>query len=329
MKPLFSFERSRSLRELKQLAKENAAEGKSLCVMEDRVFKALFGSDNEDSREALRCLLSACTRREIANVRVVKNEIQPTHIEAKGVHLDVHVTFNDGEAADLEMQIGKSGDDLKSRAAYYASLRSASARKGLYTPQTRLVYASMLLAGNSKKGDHYKDIKRVYQIFFLNCILFPGSEKLPRRYGYREETEQDELTKAVEIIFYEMPKLEQRVKDYLAGKPGTEDLSEDQKWCIYMKYRHEELVEPLIEELCRKEEGIMHAEKALSKVDRNYAKYAREMSIIKGRMERAAAIHNARLEEKLGIARNLLAEGATPEFVQKVTGLDIETITNL
>jgi len=158
MKRLFSFNRSRSLRELKQLAKENAAEGKPLCVMDDVVFKAIFSSDTEDSREALRCLLSACTRREIANVRVVKNEIQPTHLEAKGVHLDVHVTFNDGEAADLEMQIGKSGDDLKSRAAYYAS---------------------MLLAGNSKKGDHYKDIKRVYQIFFLNCILFPGSKKLP------------------------------------------------------------------------------------------------------------------------------------------------------
>ena len=31
-------------------------------------------------------------------------------------------------------------------------------------------------------------------------------------------------------------------------------------------------------------------------------------------------------EEKLRIARNLMAEGSPPEFVQKITGLDIETI---
>jgi len=206
------------------------------------------------------------------------------------------------------MQIGKSGDDLKTRAAYYAA---------------------MLLAGRSKKGGPYKKIKRAYQIFFLNCILFPKSTKLPRRYSYREETEQDELTKAVEIIFYELPKLEQRVKDYLAGKSDMESLPEDQKWCMYMKYRHEELAEPLIKELCQKEEGIMHAEKALSKVDRNYVKYVREMGRRKNEIDRAFEIDNARLEEKREIARNLLTEGSTPEFVQKITGLDLETIANL
>jgi 3-phenylpropionate/cinnamic acid dioxygenase small subunit len=33
-----------------------------------------------------------------------------------------------------------------------------------------------------------------------------------------EEEEHDRLTDATEIIFYEMPKLEQRVQDMLAGK---------------------------------------------------------------------------------------------------------------
>jgi len=73
----------------------------------------------------------------------------------------------------------------------------------------------------------------------------------------------------------------------------------------------------------------MHAEKALSKVDRNYVKYVREMGRRKNEIDRAFEIDNARLEEKLEIARNLLVEGSTPEFVQKVTGLDIETIANL
>jgi len=40
-------------------------------------------------------------------------------------------------------------------------------------------------------------------------------------------------------------------------------------------------------------------------------------------------MEKGRANEKLEIARNLLAEGATHEFIQKVTSLDIETIKNL
>jgi predicted transposase/invertase (TIGR01784 family) len=232
------FKRYQFSRELKKLVKENAAHGKPLCVMDDIVFKAMLTSDTEDSREALRHLLSACTRHEVSNAQVASNEPVPTHLDAKSVRLDVHVTFNDGEAADLEMQIDKSGDDLADRAA---------------------LYTAMLQAGQSRRGHPYREIRRVYQIFFLNCILFPQSDKLPRRYFYMEETEHDRLTEATEIIFYEMPKLERKVQNILEGKAGTETLSEDEKWCIYMKYQHEERTAQLVENLYRKEEGIMLA----------------------------------------------------------------------
>ena len=33
--------------------------------------------------------------------------------------------------------------------------------------------------------------------------------------------------------------------------------------------------------------------------------------------------------EKLAIARNLFSEGMTPEFVQKITGLDLEIIKDI
>jgi predicted transposase/invertase (TIGR01784 family) len=169
------FNRRQLSKELKKLARENAAQGKPLCLMDDVVFKTMFGSDTEDSREALRSLLSACIRREVTSFRLANNELIPAHLDAKFSRLDVHVIFNDGEAADLEMQMGKSGDDLRSRAA---------------------LYNAMLLSAQSRKGGSYGEIKRVYQIFFLNCILFPQSDKLPRRYSYREETEHDLLTEA-------------------------------------------------------------------------------------------------------------------------------------
>jgi len=254
-----------------------------LNVMEDVVFKAMLTSDTDASREALRRLLCACTRREISAVRVTNNDLVPPHKEAKGPRLDVHVTFNDGESANLEIQINKTDDDLKARAE---------------------LYAAMLLSGQSRRGEKYQDIKRVYQIFFLNRVIFPGSGKLPQRFSYREETEHHRLSDISEIIFYELPKLERRVREITAGKAAikTDSLSEEEKWCIFMRYRHEKRAAKLVEKLYREEEGIMLAEKAVKGISRDYLKFAREMAEAKDRMERQYRIHKA---EQEGLARGL------------------------
>jgi predicted transposase/invertase (TIGR01784 family) len=324
------FSKHRLYGELKRLAREN--NGKPLSVMDDVVFKAMLTSDTEDSREALRSLLSACTGREVSVVQVINNDLIPPYLAAKSPRLDVHVTFNDGEAADLEMQLSNTSDDIKARAEYYAA---------------------MLLAGQSRKGKQYKEIKRVYQIFFLNFTLFPESSKIPRRYYYKEDTENDRLSDVTEIIFYEMPKLEKQVVDYLAGTGDLQSLSGDEKWCIYFKYRQEKWAEPLIDELCRKEDGIMRAEKTVTKVSRDYRKYAQYMAMMKNSMDRASDIDYARREgiaegenrgrsegiaegetrgrseEKLEIARKMKEMGISIEKIQTVTGLTAETIKSL
>ncbi|WP_010263883.1 PD-(D/E)XK nuclease family transposase, partial [Treponema primitia] len=69
-----------------------------------------------------------------------------------------------------------------------------------------------------KRGEQYKQIRRVYQIFFLNFVLFPGSDKVPRRYFMQEEDEHDRLSDVVCSIFYELPKLDKLVQDCLSGK---------------------------------------------------------------------------------------------------------------
>jgi len=351
------FKRRSSSRDLKRLAKENAAQGKHLCVLNDIVFKAVFTSDSEDSREALRSLLSACTRREVSGVRVKNSELLPAHLRGKLARFDIHVTFNDGESADLEMQLCKPEDDLKKRAAQYTA---------------------MLMSGQSRRGHAYKEIKRVYQIFLLNFILFPprveankfikqtanmpsASDKLCRRYFYMEEEEHDRLTDAAEIIFYEMPKLEQQVRDILTGKADTETLSEEEKWCTFIKYRHEERAEKLIEELTRKEEGIMRAERAAAEIDRDYEKFARRLADEKNRLDialRREAIRRAslaegleqgrtegleqgrtegleqgraegRAENTLEIARKMKEMGDSVEKIQLTTGLPAETIEKM
>ena len=56
----------------------------------------------------------------------------------------------------------------------------------------------------------------------------------------------------------------------------------------------------------------------------------REQGLEQGRLEGLEeGLEQGLREGKLIIARNLLAEGSTPEFVQKITGFDMETIRNL
>ena len=322
-------------RDIKRLARENAASGKILNPMRDTVFKAILTDDSEDSRLALRSLLSHCIRRPVKTVRVLNNELVPEHLAGKTVRLDLHLTFNDGEQAGLEMQMEHSADDLKARAA---------------------LYAARMLSGQAKKGGRYKDIKRVYQIFFLNAVLFPESEKLPRRYSLMEQTEHDKLNELQEIIFYELPKLEQRIQ----AQNNLENLPGEQKWCIFFKYRQDETMRPLIAEICRQEEGIMHADRALAKVSRDMEKWARALFREKAEMDYYSELYCARDQgkaeglaegmtkgkaegiaegygrakqelygEKIEIARKLKARGSSAGEIAGITGLPLESIEKL
>jgi len=56
----------------------------------------------------------------------------------------------------------------------------------------------------------------------------------------------------------------------------------------------------------------------------------REDGFEKGREDgREEGIEKGREDEKIIIARNLLSEGSSPEFIQKITGLDMKTIQEL
>ena len=230
--------------------------------------------------------------------------------------LDVHVTFNDGETANLEMQTSKSNDDLRKRAEYYTAV---------------------ILAGQLPKGKMYKDIKRVYQIFFLNFIMFPQSKNFSRRYYYQEAEDHERLSDTTEIIFYELPKLEQRLTDFQTGRISIDNLTEEEKWCMFMRYRHEESTRMLIERICQKEEGIMHAEKAVNRVSRDLRMYARRVAEMKNSADRAISYSTGReegkteglAEGKREIAKNLLTKGMSLEFIQEITGLSSQEIENI
>jgi len=61
-----------------------------------------------------------------------------------------------------------------------------------------------------------------------------------------------------------------------------------------------------------------------------FGEYDREMDIAVNRREaKEEGREEGMEEEKLVIAKNLLSEGSTPEFVHRITGLSLETIAQL
>ena len=282
----------------------------------------------------LRSLLSACTGREVTDVKVLNSEIQPEHLDAKTVRIDMHVSFNDGQMAGMEMQFSPSGDDQKQRAAFGAS---------------------RLLSGQGR-GKQYGELKRVYQIFFVNGVLFPQNSRVPRRYFLMEEQDHDILTGVMEVIFYELPKLDTKVRRYCEGRKDLKGFSEEEKWCIYLKYRHAKHAAGLIEDLCRKESGIMKAETVLRRVSRDEEQWAQQLFREKAAMDYRSGMgaardegrtigrqegivigyDQARLEyeakaeqDKLEIAQDLLNKGWTVEEAAQTAKVPLEKVRRL
>jgi predicted transposase/invertase (TIGR01784 family) len=238
----------------------------------DVVFKRVFSGSDDDSREALKSLLSACIHRKVTGVQVLNTELPPEYQDGKTIRLDVHVALGKGEAADLEMQMEMGSDNIPARAVFYVS---------------------KLLVGQVEKGQLYEGIKRVYQIFFINKVLFPGN-MVPRRYTLMEKTTHEPLNDLMEIVFYELPKLEAKVRQVVEGKAGVETLSPEERWCTFFRCQHDEGMAELIKELTGKDGGIMSAEKVLYKVSRDYEEWAKALAREKVELDYRSGMYNAR-----------------------------------
>jgi hypothetical protein len=166
----------------------------------------------------------------------------------------------------------------------------------------------------------------VYQIFFVDGILFPESSALPQRFVMAEEGSGERLNELVEIIFYELPKMDEQVRKYQGRERKT--LREDEKWCIYMKHQGEAEARGMIEALTEEEEGIMKAEMALRKVSRDQEMWARALFREKAEMDYRSEMSASRsqgITEGITIGKAeakdeilaLLKEGKSPEEILK------------
>ena len=179
-KPVFS-------RALLAQAAEMIARGERLPLKDDVAFKMFLSGPEPESRACLRYFLSAMTGREVTAARVKNPELTPEFVKGKMSRLDVNCEFNDGQKADIELQLTKADDDQKLRA---------------------LFYACKLCAGSLRRGRPYKSMPSVYQIFLIDFDLFGEEGKAGgRKFFHRAMMRLDDgavLSDRMQILFFDL-----------------------------------------------------------------------------------------------------------------------------
>jgi predicted transposase/invertase (TIGR01784 family) len=275
----------------------------------DEVFKALFTNESDESRIALRCFLTAVLHKNVKNIELRPNEPPVLDDSDKAVRFDVSCTFNNGEAADVEMQGVNKYNSFGPRAEYL------SAR---------------LLNTVFHKGDDWQTIPKVYQISLLNFIFDKDD---PAAIGhYRMQKDNGHLLSGIQtVIFLELPKI-----DALGDVP-PETLHSEEKWCKFLVDADNPSKQDYINKLTASDGGIMEAKKTLDKISSDWILWKCELDREIIERDRNSELHYAKeqglqqgtLQAKREDARNMKNDGLSAAKIAEYTGLSEDEIAGL
>ena len=297
-------------KDLMDLAARMAAQRMPLPLKDDATFKMFLSDSTPESNACLRSILTAMTGREVTTAKVKNSELVSEMPKGKMSRLDVNCEFNDGQKADIELQLTKADDDQK--------LRS-------------LFYACKLYAGSLKKGKQYKTAPSVYQIFLIDFDLF-GEDGKPggRKFYHRAMMRLDDgsvFADRLQILFFDLK------------VPGevNKDLKNAANWCKFI----DGCTDPeVLEKLGRDESwkgDYKVALKAYMKIaaeerawayhlstDRAEADYRNGLILAEEKGEK-----NGEKKRALSDARNMLADGLSHEKIAQYTNLPLEEVEKL
>ena len=210
-----------------------------------------------------------------------------------------------------------------------------------FEPVRQEFYSAKLFCGQDIKGRNrtYDDLKRTYQIAILvKKTFFPDGDFF-HRFEYFDPDRGVSLGGRTRIFTLELSKLVE-----VAKKPA-EEMSNAELWAVFFRYLNDPGMRGKINVIAGREEGIAMAGGVLLNISRDEGERARLMSEYKGAVDLQSKLVNERRKgERKGeikgrlkgvgegletAARNALAEGASVDFVRKITGLDIKTIETL
>jgi predicted transposase/invertase (TIGR01784 family) len=237
----------------------------------DIVFKAMLTSERPESKKALIHFLRAILRRNITEATVLNNELANTGIFQKQSVFDIHVSFDEGDEADIEMQMALT-DNMINRSEYNTA---------------------KLFSSQNIKGKPYTALKKVYTIIIMNYTLFGEHVKYLDEYMYRN-AEGKLLSGNTKIIYIELTKLVEVEKKAVSEMTGIE------KWALFLKYVNQKDKHGLIQEIINSEEGIRMGVEVLETISKDREEFSRYFHYMKSEIDRESQLiyaHDKGLEQ--------------------------------
>jgi len=190
-------------------------------------------------------------------------------------------------------------------------------------------HAGKLFTGQDIRGTDktYDDLKQAYQIAILAKKKFFQDNIFVHTFEYYDPVDKMPLNGKSRIITLELSKLDKVIR-----KP-VDTMNVKEYWGVYFRYLTDKSKRRKINEIMEREEGIAMASEVLQTISRDEIERARLMSEYKYQLDTQSKLVYAKREgeekSKVKIARKALSKGASVEFVQEITDLDIETIRNI
>ena len=281
-------------------------------LLDDEVFKLVFG--RESTKDVMiEFLNQVIPDRKIVDLEFIDKEMHPVERDAKGVVYDMFCKTDQGTRIIVEVQ----------------------RRKQPFYPERAIYYSTFQIQRQVEAGADSYDFLPVYVINILNFKMDQHEDCTDVKTVYRlyEECSHQLLTDRVTFIFIELPRFRKSI-DELDG-----NVLEGMYFCLKNMAALEECPRVLthqvfkkifeVSELCKMDQE--KRDKVISKMTterdlRNQMAYAIEQGLQQGREQ---GLQQGREEERIDIAKGMLADGMPVESIAKYTGLTAEEIKAL
>ena len=274
----------------------------------DVVFQALFTRGKE---KITKDLLEKILKMKIHSIELDKSkDLLNDNKRDKNGRLDLRAVINDDIECDIEVQLSTHEKMLPRFLLYWAKMYSA----------------------NLKVGDEYSKLRRTISIIIVDGELpeFKGIKKAQTNWQIREEEYKSIiLTSYFEICIIELPKA---IREYKTNKENGA-----LQWMMFLENPEDVEVTKIMEE----NENIKEAKEELDRISQDDILRRMAFKAELERMDHAQLMYEARRdgkkegieqgakEKEVQIAKNMLKEKASIEFIIKVTGLTKEEIEKL
>lgn len=300
---------------------------KYLDPKNDVAFRKIFGTPKNKKIliHFLNDLLGKAGAEAIKSVSFQNSFQLPDISTQKQSVVDVRCTDQQGKQYIVEMQVAPT-HSFDKRAQYYAAK----------------AYVEQAVRGKNT----YENLKEVIFLAITEFVMFPNKRKYKSKehksvHVFKDEETHEHDLKDISFIFIELPKFNKKIKDLVTF---------EDKWCYFFKHAHEpDNIEQLIamnddvikqaytqlvahnwtkQELQEYEAIQKNTMDAIARED-----YVREEGTSKGMaegMEKGIVqgiekgIEKGKADERLAIAKRMLAEGMDIKTISKITGLSLK-----